>query len=462
MSEQQMTQHTTKIPTWGRFRAVLLGLAALIFFIVFGFWSGVPTGARALPFWIGVAVLLIVLAAFGWATWHLLFRPLPAGQIIREQPIKASYRQALALLLGVAMCGIIVGAFWDEVWHRQYGIPFGEDFFWRPHLLMYFGIVVTIMLALAGLYVITRQGQRTWQQRFRANPLVGMLILVGGFLMYALAADPIWHEIYGEDLTAWGIPHFLLWLSFNSILLLAAAIHVTTRPRRPWATPRQLRLSDVLPLLMFAAIFLTWNQFFTTEWDGIAGRLVLGRPEWLLPLLIVGGAAFIGLLANHTLRVIGAATLSGVLALTLRFALIQLFDVEQMMLVNAWVLALPSLAVIDLYYAYRPGAWIGAGVAAAAAMAVVLLTIFDWFYPLYSITNLPVAFVMLPVGTVAMSWLGALLGDYLTEGAKQVEESAAGRHRPPVSLGVAGATVILVILLVAFIIFFVTTATPPL
>jgi hypothetical protein len=62
--------------------------------------------------------------------------------------------------------------------------------------------------------------------------------------------------------------------------------------------------------------------------------------------------------------VFGAATLSGVFALALRFALIQLFHAENMMRVNAWVLALLALVLIDLWYAYRRGAWTGAGVAA--------------------------------------------------------------------------------------------------
>lgn len=455
-----MTRHTIQLPAWGRLKAALLGSAALAFFIAFGFWNGVPTGERALPFWIGVAVLLTVLMAFAGAIWHLLFRPLPAGQTVRQRPIQASYRQALALLLAVAQYGFIVGAFWDEIWHRQYGVPFGEDFFWRPHLLMYFGIVVTMMLAFAGLYLVIRRGQGTLQQRFRGNPIMGLLVLLGGFLMYALVADPIWHEIYGEDLTAWGIPHLLLWMSFNSVLLLATAIHMTTQPRRTWGTARQLRLPDLLPLSMFAAISLTWNQFFITEWDGGA-RFVLARPEWLLPVLIASGAAFLGTLANHTLRVFGAATLSGLLALALRFALIRLFHVEQMMLVNAWVLALPSLALIDLWYAYRRGVWVGASVAAAVGMGLGLLTMFDQFYPLYPITNLPLAFAMLLVGSLGMSWLGATLGDYFAQDNQQVEEGVTEANRPLASLGVAGVTVTLVVLFVAFIIFFVTTATPP-
>ena len=450
MSEPHLTPNTRKIPSLRRIKPVVLGVAALAFFVVFSFWSGVPDGERALAFWIGVEVLIVMLMAFSWAAWHLLFRPLPAGQPIQQQPIKASYRQALALLLSVGGFAFIVGAFWDEIWHRQYGTPFGEDFFWRPHLLLYFSIMVAAALAFAGLVIIIRRGQGTFQQRFRANPVIGLLILVGGFLMCVLPADPIWHGIYGQDLTAWSMPHLLLWVSFVSILLLAIAIHMTVQPHREWGTSGQLKLSDVQPLLLFAATFLSWNQFFTTEWDGGA-RFVLARPEWLLPVMIVSGAAFIGVMANHTLRVFGAATFSGVLALALRFALIQLFDAETMMRVNPWVLVLPSLALVDLWYAYRQGAWIGAGVAAAVGMGVVLLTIFQQFYPLYPITNLPIAFIILLVGSLGMSWLGAALGDYFAEGNKG---AAASSRLPLASLGVAGATI-------AFIIFFVTTATPP-
>jgi hypothetical protein len=450
MSEKHMPASSCKIPTLRHIKPLVLGVAALAFLIVFSFWSGVPAGERALSFWIGVELLIVLLMTFSWIAWQLLFRPLSAGQTIQAQPVRANYRQALSLLLSVGGFAFIIGAFWDEVWHRQYGTPFGEDFFWRPHLLLYFSIIVAAALAFAGLLIIVRWGHGTFQQRFRANPVIGLLILVGGFLMCVLPADPIWHRIYGSDLTAWSIPHLLLVVSFVSILLLAIAIHMTAQPLREWGTPRQLKLSDLQPLLLFAATSLSWNQFFTTEWDGGA-RFVLARPEWLLPVVIVSGAAFIGVMANHTLRVFGAATLSGVLALTLRFALIHLFDTETMMRVHPWVLMLPALVLIDLWCAYRPGAWIGAGVAAAVGMGVVLLTIFHQFYPLYPITNLPIAFVMLLVGGLGMSWLGAAIGDYFAEGNK---DAAASSRLPLASLGVAGATV-------AFIVFFVTTANPP-
>lgn len=453
MSQQHMTQNVIRTPAWKRAKIGLLGAVVLAFFIVFGFWSGVPAGERALPFWIGVAVLFVMLSAFSLTAWHLMVRPLPAGQTVLVQPIRVTFRQALALLLSVGQYGFIVGAFWDEVWHRQYGIPFGDDFFWRPHLLMYFGIAVTVLLAFAGLYTLIRGGQGTFQQRFRANPVIGLLVLAGGFLLYVLPADPIWHAIYGEDLTAWSIPHLLLLVSLVSILLLVTAIHMTALSRREWGTPGQLRLSAALPLLMFAAISLIWNQFFITEWDS-GVRFVLARPEWLLPVLIASGAAFIGVMANHTLRVFGAATISGILALALRFALIQLFDAENIMQVNSWVLALPSLVLVDLWYVFHRGAWIGAGVAAALGMWLAVMAVFNRFFPLYPITNLPVAFVMLMVASLGMSRLGAAFGDYLAEGNQQIEEAPAGTRLPLVSLGVAAATVV-------FIVFFVTTATPP-
>ena len=65
-------------------------------------------------------------------------------------------------------------------------------------------------------------------------------------------------------------------------------------------------------------------------------------------MLFVGGASFIGVMANHTLRTVGAATISGVVALAIRSALIRLFGVEKMMFVNAWVVVLPSFLLINL------------------------------------------------------------------------------------------------------------------
>jgi hypothetical protein len=87
-------------------------------------------------------------------------------------------------------------------------------------------------------------------------------------------------------------------------------------------------------------------------------------------------------------------------------------------------------------------------------MGIALLTIFPRFYPLYPITNLPVAFVMVFLASLMMSWAGAALGNYFATDITCEEDATAYMRLPLKLLGVGVA-------MVAFIIFFVTTATPP-
>ena len=112
------------------------------------------------------------------------------------------------------------------MWHRSFGLPFGEDLLWRPHLLLYFGFLSVSALAGVALLILLRgssdlQSRPSLQQRFRAQPVLGLLTLVGGFLIFAIPADPVWHTLYGEDITAWSLPHLILTISFAMIMFLA-------------------------------------------------------------------------------------------------------------------------------------------------------------------------------------------------------------------------------------------------
>src|SRR5688572_23548298 len=93
--------------TWERIQGFVLIAAALVFFVMFTFWSGVPTGDQALPFWIGAVVMVIMLIGFGVATWHLLFRQLADGQSAEARPLGVGTRQVMALLLGTGGFGIV-------------------------------------------------------------------------------------------------------------------------------------------------------------------------------------------------------------------------------------------------------------------------------------------------------------------------------------------------------------------
>ncbi len=459
--EAAMAQDTWK---WARTIRVKFAVAAAIaisFLVALASWGGVVGRARLPAFWLGVAVLIAVLCGFAFAFWYLLVRPLPAShKAPTAQRIKASYRQAIALLLAIASITIVVGGFWDEVWHRRYGIPFGPDFFWRPHLLMYFGFLSVSALGFAGWYIIARQMQGTFQQRFRAMPIIGLLVLLAAFLVYVLTADPLWHAIYGPDLTAWSIPHVLLIVSFTTIMLIAATIQLSLVPVWEWRRLRRITLYDVLPLLMFACVMLANLQLFTTEYDqihSVNNRILRARPEWVLPFMIGAVASLSGVLANHSLRAVGAATTAGLLALGLRYALIQTFDAE-MLRASAWMLALLPLLAIDLWYGYsvlrkRTPTWIGGGLAGAVGM-LVAYPLLTQLYPQLVIANLPVMAVMVLVASVSASWLGAQIGENVANSNKQVEEGGVPVAVPLASVGV-------LVVLAGFMLFFITTATPP-
>jgi hypothetical protein len=251
-------------------------------------------------------------------------------------------------------------------------------------------------------------------------------------------------------------------------MLVASAVQLAMTPVRKWRSLARITAYDVLPLLMFACILLGNLQLFTTEYDvpsSFNNPILQARPEWVLPFLVVAVASFTGVLANHSLRYFGAATATGLVALGLRYALIQLFDAAPGGLplrANGWMLALPSLVAIDLWYGYcvlrrraqrTPAVWAGGGMAGAAGL-LAGYPLMTQIYPHVVIANLPLMAMMVLVAGLSAGWLGAVLGDYLADDNKQVEDAAAGSLLPLALLGAAGATV-------AFIIFFVITATPP-
>ncbi len=265
--------------TEGMDRRLKWGLAALAGFLLFAaftVWGGLPSGPRALSFWIQIVVLFLVTAAYVFIAWHLLARQIARPP--RSVRLSMNIRQNIALLLAGGVMALVVGALWDELWHRRYGIPLGEDFFWRPHLLMYFGFGVGVLIGFWALSYLNRRLKGTFQQRFRANAIVGLLILQAAFLVYAVPADPIWHGIYGDDLSAWSVPHLLLLVAITMMILLAVFSHLPPSRSGEWRSILNIRPGDVLPLLMFAAILLAWLQVLMIDWDqALAGN---ARESW--------------------------------------------------------------------------------------------------------------------------------------------------------------------------------------
>ena len=442
----------------------LAAIAFVVVFAVFTVWGGIPPGAAADAFWLQIAVLFLLTCAFGLLSWHLVIRPL-APNLRQPMPDQLSIklRQGIVLVQTGGSLSIIIGAVWDEIWHRKYGIPFGEDFFWPPHMLMYFGFVTFISVGLWALLYLNRKLRGNFQQRFRANKVIGLYILNAGFLLYALVSDPFWHWTFGEDLTAWSVPHLILLLSLLTSNCLAIYVYKSTLPAAKARGLFRVTTADALPLLLLACCVLIWLQLMLIDWDAtligiLPETLGLYRPEWLLAANLVACVTFTGMLAARLLPFAGAATMLGLLALGIRFGLIQLFATDLLQYI-AWIAALLPLIAIDLWTWYcrsrgREPDWRGTALAVGLAMLPNALVI-RGLYKLETSDN--IAYIIAAaLSAVAIGWFShqvvtALQGRAPAGAPAQSDEK---RISSPVSMGLLGGFGV-------FIVFFIITAAPP-
>ena len=439
--------------------------AGVLLFGAFTVWGGIPSGDEAAAFWAQIALLFAVLCGFALLFWHLMIRPLaPHLRPPKTDTLPARLRQGIAVVQTGGGLALIIAAMWDELWHRQYGIPFGEDFFWPPHLLMYFGFLTYIGVGFWALLYLNRHLKGNFQQRFRANPVIGFFILNSAFMLYALASDPFWHWTFGEDLTAWSIPHLILLLSFVVSLLVTLFVHTTTIPLEDWRTIVKLRYSDALPLLVLACCLLIWLQLMLIDWDatlmGVQLEwLGLFRPEWLLAANLVAGVTIVGIMATRVLRCAGAATAIGLLALAIRFGLIQLWDTDILHFVSVIAALLPLFA-IDLWTLYcitirkfEPE-WRGTALAVIVAMLPNALVIRE-LYSLQVTDNLTYALATV-VTAVGMSWFSHQVANAKLRKRHPSDAAYSRREmiRPQISIGVLAGFIL-------FVFFFIVTAPPP-
>ncbi len=444
---------------------IIAGAAGVGLFVAFAVWGGIPADVSAAAFWVQSAVFLLVICAFVIAFWHLLVRPLAPGlRQPQKQALTFRARELLALILAFGGFATIVGGLWDEVWHRSYGIPFGEDLLWRPHLLIYFGFATFSACGFWALLYLNRHLRGNFQQRFRANTMVGLLIMNAAFLLYALPADPVWHLIFGEDITPWSVPHLILLISFVVTQLLALDLHVSTWRRHEWHVIFKLRLDDSLSLLILAAMQMLWLQLMLIDWDAaIIGLTVspsdMYRPEWLLAANLTACVAFVGVIATRVTRCTGAATAAGLLALVSRLILIRLFDAE-MLQVAAWLAALLPLIAIDIWAYYssairkREPSWRGTAIAVIAAM-VLNAPLTRSLYQLPNSDDLAYAAAIIATAG-GMSWFANQVAGAMLRQREATVSATSKRQsiKPIISFGILAA-------FLAFIIIFIATAAPP-
>ena len=465
-----MTQHVQKRSGWRRLEpllAILVGVGILVQVVR---WGGTAKGGPLYA--LGIALMLGILLVFGGAVWWLYFSALPNAKV---QPSRMSNGQAQTLASGIVIAGMLflVGGFWDEMWHRTYG-GFGNDFLWPPHMLLYASILAFTVFAGLGMF-LTMRGAGSIRERFRSEPLLGIVGLVSSYLLVSLPSDELWHRIYGLDLTAWSLPHLSLTFGVMLIMLAGIMVQLNLLPAREWRGLAAMQWGEWLVLVLIAWAVSVIVQIGVTEWDNIKTSTIPDafvdafwqRPEWLYPVVVVAIALWAGNLALHTTRRIGTATLVALLVIGFRLLLITALGRDlptgEMRFTSHLLLLAPALALDCWAWAtlHRPQTtWllVGGNVVAALVFFAVNLPIIarTMAFPRLNSTTLPAVFGYGLLMALLAGWLGAVLGRWLGSwGHAQTAGAASARSR--LAWGTVGACVVVL----ALVLVLVLTANPP-
>lgn len=458
-------------PKMRRSEIIIMVAGILFVLIMLTHWGGSASPGPLLA--LGVAILLTVIVLYGALVWWLFFSPLPLTARIVDRPTSGQVRQLLSSLVIISGLLFVTGGFWDESWHRLFGVPLGEDFWWRPHILIYTSLGLINLFALGGLYLVLRAGKGDLRRRFRAQPLLGLLALASGFQVLMTPIDPLWHEVYGLDITAWSLPHILIGVGFIVVMITSVSIQLSLVPPGGWRRLAGLCIQELSAALLLALGMTIAVQFGLTEWDNMIGPVsdvgrasaaFMARPEWLYPVVLTTIAALMGSIALHATRRAGMATIMGLLTLGLRAALQTIFQTEALgMTWTAHLFLIAPLVALDVWYGLRLRAAsrplvIGLGGAAAglAVLVVDVPLIAQWMvYPRVNTETLPMMIIMSLVVGAASGWVGARVGGFLAFfDRRSIPETAGGQRSAWLGAAALAAAAV-------FLAYMIATATPP-
>lgn len=448
--------------------------STLLLLGLLGYWGGVAMSGPL--FLVGVVVLSSMIVATGFVGWWLFVSPLPeqrAVVAIRSPEL----RQYVALMSIISGLLLVIAVFWDELWHRTYGsTAVLSDFFWRPHLMIYGSMGINSLFA-GGALLIALRGAGGIRQRFRAEPLIGLMGLASAFLALSGPSDLIWHRVYGGDISPWSLPHLMLSGSFGLVMILTLPILLSLLPRQGWRGLRGLHLYELLAILLLAIGTIVVMVIMVTTWDGlktIGSNSANGRsrhvfwswPEWLYPVVLVTMGVFISSVAIHALRRAGVATLVALTILGIRAVLFTVFgswtDSHGMGL-NSQVLLLPPAIALDIWYALRlrraesATTLIGGSLLAGAVFLAVALPAIPLMliYPRINATTVPPMILFGLIMALWSGWVGARTGAWFGALDRPAQETISLRGRPAwVGTGA-------LVGLMGFLVFFIVTASPP-
>lgn len=276
--------------------------------------------------------------------------------------------QGLVALGLLAIFVALGGVYWDVAWHGTVG---RESFWIPPHLLVYSGVNVFLLAALAGLG-LAWQRAGSLRSALDTSAGIGFAVAAAGPLVQLGAAplDDLWHRLYGLDVTIWSPPH-LMGLAGGMVGVYGLlTVLGATPPRDGRPLWRGASAGEALCVLLFGAA-LALSMFALGEFDSHLDE----RDPLFYPML-AGTLATIPLMgAARYLGRPGAATAVAVFYTIFRMAILPVvWAMGSPGHLTPPVLVLVPAVVIDLVL-WRTG---GRGVLVAALAAGPALVAGEW------------------------------------------------------------------------------------
>lgn len=449
-------------------------LASGLVYVVMAVFAGLPGGANLAPFLAGLVILFLVILALLSFGWFAVIKPLPENLApSKTLPLSHGLRQGVALFL-VMMSGVgMAGGMWDITWHVHSGLPFGEDFFWEPHQFIYVALFAPIVVAVFLWFRLVRHSSGTMRQRLKADIPLTVIITGGIFMLIILPADPLWHLIYGEDLTGLSVPHLVF--SISSALTTVGALSILlsyTPVRQIWGSIFKLNAIELLIILALSFNFNAYLMPTLGDWEAITlstnalprlPALIEARPDWALPFLAALASMLPASMALAITKRVGAATLTWLIAAVVRSSLFLAFGYGDTGMVSMF-LVLPFVIALDFAAWYRasrnlPVSSLFTAAVATIVGAVAVLPQIALFYPdpILSVNNIPLMVAAIFVAALTASWMGGVLGGIIFN-TTRFELPA---EQPVIARPVARTLSAITLAIVSVAVFFIMNSTLP-
>lgn len=449
-------------------------LASILIYSLLGLFGGVPAKANIEPFIIGLVVLFLMVAAFLGFAWYAIASPMPKDLApSKDKPLPHGLRQGVAIFLTLMSVVGIAGGIWDVTWHVRSGLPFGEDFFWRPHQFIYIALLAPVLVAgfIASRLLYNTTG--TARQRLRADIPLTLIMLGGMAMLFTLPADPVWHVIYGEDLTGLSVPHFVFSVSSTLTGLGTFAILLSYMPlRNTWESIRKINGIELLMALSFAFNIISLLMPTLGDWEAISipssalqrlPALVAQRPDWAMPFLAAFVVIYPASMALHVMKRFGTATLVWGIATIIRSVMFLAFGYDHTGIFTMFLL-LPFALALDLVTWYRVSRsqpvsplLVAAVSTVVSAVTVLPQIVLSFTLPVLSVSNVPLMLATIFVAALLASWMGQVLGNVVTNTRRF--EMPAGQ--PVIAPSVIRSMSVLAMVIVGVAILFIVTSTIP-